>query len=144
MPPPDSSTIVFYLIPSTMRCMTPGEVDPTTAAERESQLLRGVLDMCLLTLLIEQPAHGYELVRRLNTAGFSTVSYGTVYPLLTRMRRLGLIADGAQNSPTGPPRKVFTVTPTGRQTLNEWTQQWIGFTATVNAMTTHSTTTIRR
>ena len=48
------------------------------AAERNTQLLRGVLDMCMLALLARAPAHGYELVRRLNDAGFDAVGYGTV------------------------------------------------------------------
>ena len=44
----------------------------------------------MLTLLDREPSHGYELVRRLNSAGFEAVGYGTVYPLLTRMRRLAI------------------------------------------------------
>jgi PadR family transcriptional regulator PadR len=47
------------------------------ATERRTQLLRGVLDMCILALLDQAAAHGYELVRRLNAAGFDTVGYGT-------------------------------------------------------------------
>lgn len=124
--------------------MTLEDVGTPGTAERESQLLRGALDMCLLTLLIKQPAHGYELVRRLNTAGFGTVGYGTVYPLLTRMRRLGLVDDGTQDSPTGPPRKVYAVTPAGREALNGWARQWAGFVTTVNTMITQSSTTSRR
>ena len=78
--------------------------------DRHTQLLRGVLDMCMLALLAREPAHGYELVRRMETAGFGPVSYGTIYPLLTRMRRLGLVADEEQASPTGPPRKIYALT----------------------------------
>ena len=102
------------------------------AAERRTQLLRGVLDMCMLALLAKEPAHGYELVRRLNSAGFDTVGYGTVYPLLTRMRRLGLVADAPESSPTGPPRKVYGLTEAGRRTLGGWTTQWTEFTDMVN------------
>jgi PadR family transcriptional regulator PadR len=107
--------------------------DQEPAAERRTQLLRGVLDMCMLALLSTEPAHGYELVRRLNSAGFDTVGYGTVYPLLTRMRRLGLVADAPESSPTGPPRKVYGLTEAGRRTLGGWTTQWSQFTDMVNA-----------
>jgi PadR family transcriptional regulator PadR len=103
------------------------------AAERRTQLLRGVLDMCLLALLAKAPVHGYELVRRLNSAGFDAVGYGTVYPLLTRMRRLGLVADELHASPTGPPRKVYGLTDAGRRTLADWTRQWTGFVNMINA-----------
>lgn len=104
--------------------------------DRHTQLLRGVLDMCLLALLAQEPAHGYELVRRVETAGFGTVSYGTIYPLLTRMRRLGLVADEHQASPTGPPRKVYALTRAGRVRLDAWQQQWTRFAGTVNTALT--------
>jgi PadR family transcriptional regulator PadR len=112
------------------------EADDDAAAERTTQLLRGVLDMCMLALLAKAPAHGYELVRRLNAAGFEAVGYGTVYPMLTRMRRLGLVADEAHASPTGPPRKVYGLTEAGRATLASWSRQWTGFADLINATLT--------
>jgi PadR family transcriptional regulator PadR len=101
-------------------------------AERQTQLLRGALDMCLLALLRAERAHGYDLVRRLQGAGFEQVSYGTVYPLLTRMRRLGLVADESQPSPSGPPRKVYALTEAGQERLNAWSRQWTAFVALVD------------
>lgn len=101
-------------------------------AERQAQLLRGCLDMCLLALLAAEPAHGYELVRRLDTAGFGTVSYGTVYPLITRLHRLGLVANALQSSSSGPPRKVYRLTDTGRDRLRVWREQWAHFADVVN------------
>ncbi|NES31875.1 PadR family transcriptional regulator [Micromonospora terminaliae] len=103
------------------------------AAERHAQLLRGCLDMCLLALLSAEPAHGYELVRRLDTAGFGTVSYGTVYPLITRLHRLGLVTNVLQSSPSGPPRKVYRLTDAGRDRLHAWREQWAQFAGVVNA-----------
>jgi PadR family transcriptional regulator, regulatory protein PadR len=106
---------------------------PSTDGERQTQLLRGALDMCLLALLAAEPAHGYEVVRRLDAAGFEGVGYGTVYPLLTRMRRLGLVADRIQSSPTGPARKVYSLTDAGHARLRTWRRQWTQFVDTVNA-----------
>jgi PadR family transcriptional regulator PadR len=102
--------------------------------DRQTQLLRGSLDMCLLALLAKEPAHGYELVRRVETAGFEAVGYGTIYPLLTRMRRLGLVADETQASPSGPPRKVHALTDSGRSRLDAWRLQWTHFVDVVNAI----------
>ncbi|WFE47731.1 PadR family transcriptional regulator [Verrucosispora sp. WMMD1129] len=102
------------------------------SAERQAQLLRGCLDMCLLALLAAEPAHGYQLVRRLDAAGFGTVSYGTVYPLITRLHRLGLVANAMQPSPNGPPRKVYRLTDTGHDRLNVWREQWTQFASVVN------------
>lgn len=123
-----------------MRDMTPARagapadvVSPLDGGDRQTQLLRGVLDMCLLALLAEQPTHGYDLVRRLGEIGLDTVSYGTIYPLLTRMRRLGLVADERAESPNGPPRKVYAPTPAGHQALRGWIEQWREFVAIVDA-----------
>ncbi|HEX8347407.1 MAG TPA: PadR family transcriptional regulator [Actinoplanes sp.] len=112
--------------------------EPAESADRQTQLLRGALDMCLLALLAAAPAHGYELVRRMDAVGFGSVGYGTIYPLLTRMRRLGLVADEHQDSPTGPPRKVYALTDEGRSRLDAWQRQWTGFVDTVSAILTAS------
>ncbi|SNT66178.1 PadR family transcriptional regulator, regulatory protein PadR [Asanoa hainanensis] len=106
---------------------------PVEGGERHTQLLRGALDMCMLALLAKEPAHGYELVRRLDEAGLDAGGYGTVYPLLTRMRRLGLVEDETQESPSGPRRKVYKVTPAGHHRLGAWRQQWQRFVTTVDA-----------
>lgn len=119
-----------------MRRMIDEEVPRTEDADRQAQLLRGVLDMCLLALLDREPAHGYELVRRMDAAGFGSVGYGTIYPLLTRMRRLGLVADERQDSSSGPPRKVYALTDSGRQRLDAWQRQWTHFAGTVGAVLT--------
>ncbi|WP_433303589.1 PadR family transcriptional regulator [Actinoplanes sp. CA-030573] len=108
------------------------------AAERQAQLLRGCLDMCLLALLAAEPAHGYDLVRRLEAAGFGTVSYGTVYPLITRLHRLGLVANASEPSPSGPPRKIYRLTDAGRDRLSAWRAQWFRFSAVVNDTLTPS------
>ncbi|GAA0713432.1 PadR family transcriptional regulator [Dactylosporangium roseum] len=111
----------------------------STDDDRQTQLLRGALDMCLLALLAKEAAHGYELVRRVEAAGFDGVGYGTVYPLLTRMRRLGLVAGELEASPAGPPRKVYALTEAGRSRLHAWRQQWTRFTDTVDAVLTGAT-----
>ncbi|MGC4894700.1 PadR family transcriptional regulator [Micromonospora sp. DT31] len=105
---------------------------PDDSADRQAQLLRGCLDMCLLALLAAEPAHGYELVRRLDTAGFGAVSYGTVYPLVTRLHRLGLVDNAQQASPSGPPRRVYRLTDAGHDRLNAWREQWAHFAGVVN------------
>ncbi|MDG4765947.1 PadR family transcriptional regulator [Solwaraspora sp. WMMD406] len=111
-------------------------LDPAEESDRRTQLLRGALDMCLLALLAKESAHGYELVRRFAAAGFPDVGYGTIYPLLTRMRRLGLVVDELQPSPSGPARKVYALTETGHQRLLAWRRQWTQFVGIVDATLT--------
>ncbi|QIG41684.1 PadR family transcriptional regulator [Nocardioides anomalus] len=93
-------------------------------AGRASDLLRGVLDLCVLALLHERPSHTYGLVERLREGGFTDVGYGAVYPLTTRLRRRGLLVEAEEASPTGPPRKVLSLTAAGEEALASWRAQW--------------------
>lgn len=94
--------------------------------ERETLLLRGTLDMCLLALLSREPSHAYGVVQRLQQHGFSQTSYGTVYPMVSRLRRQGLLVQHTEPSAGGPARHVLSVTPDGRETLDDWATQWRG------------------
>src|SRR3954449_12549960 len=102
--------------------------------DRRTQLLRGALDTCLLALLARTPTHAYDLVVRLEQHGLPGVGYGTVYPLMGRLRRQGLVIERVEPSPTGPPRKVFEVSPTGAGALAEWTRQWVDTTSVINGL----------
>lgn len=102
--------------------------------DRRTQLLRGALDTCLLALLARQPTHAYDLVVRLEQQGLPAVGYGTVYPLVGRLRRQGLVMGRTEPSPMGPPRKVFEVSPAGLHALAEWTRQWLDTTAAINGL----------
>ena len=72
------------------------------ASQRDSDLLRGVLDLCVLGVLDINPTHAYEVVERLRATGFDTIGYGTIYPLVTRLRRQGLLEQVSVASPIGP------------------------------------------
>jgi PadR family transcriptional regulator, regulatory protein PadR len=100
--------------------------------QRDAHLLRGVLDMCVLAVLSIEPTHAYDVAERLRVRGFSAVGYGTIYPLVTRLRRQGLLEKQALPSPTGPMRNVLTLTEGGRQTLAEWRGRWERTTATAS------------
>lgn len=102
--------------------------------DRRTQLLRGALDTCLLALLARHPTHAYDLVVQLERHGLRDISYGTVYPLMTRLRSQGLVRDETQPSDSGPPRKVFHVTGEGRRALRAWSEQWTETTTTITAL----------
>lgn len=103
-------------------------------SDRRTQLLRGVLDNCLLALLAHKPTHAYDLVVQLERHGLPGVGYGTVYPLMGRLRRQGLVSERTEPSPSGPPRKVFEVSPAGTDALAEWTRQWVDTTSVINGL----------
>jgi PadR family transcriptional regulator PadR len=102
--------------------------------DRRTQLLRGALDTCLLALLARKPTHAYDLVVLLEAQGLPGVGYGTVYPLMGRLRRQGLVTERIEPSPSGPPRKVFEVSAAGQNALREWTAQWVATTSAIHGL----------
>lgn len=95
-----------------------------TANPRDPQLLKGVLPMLVLHLLAERESYGYELVTRLQDDGLADIAAGTVYPVLSRLEREGLIASRLVASPHGPARKYFLPTPDGAARLTESRRGW--------------------
>lgn len=101
---------------------------------RRSLLLRGVLDMCVLAMLGREPDHVYGLVSRMADRGLDRVSFGSLYPLVTRLRQQGLLDDTTMPSPVGPPRTVLSLTAVGESTLQRWTEQWRATNTAVSRM----------
>ena len=94
------------------------------AQERSSQLLKGVLEMCLLALITEEPSYGYEMVRKLSDRGLPLVGEGSIYPSLARLQRAGRIEGYLVESSGGPARKYYQMTDAGRRALSEWQADW--------------------
>jgi len=92
--------------------------------DRNSQLLKGVLDMCLLAVIAEEPSYGYEMVRKLTNRGLDLVSEGAIYPVLSRLQRNGLIDGYLVASPEGPARKYYRIEKKGMTALGEWSNAW--------------------
>ena len=97
-----------------------------------SQLLKGVLDMCLLALIDQEPSYGYEMVAKLRRNGLHLVSEGTIYPLLSRLQKQGFIEGYFVESTGGPPRKYYRIAESGREQLAGWRAEWHGLSAAVN------------
>ena len=93
-------------------------------AARRTQLLRGVLDLCLLAVVAEGPAYGYEMTKRLSARGLSIVGEGSIYPLLGRLERDGLFDTYRAGSNGGPPRKYYSLSRQGKRALAAGTAEW--------------------
>jgi PadR family transcriptional regulator PadR len=91
---------------------------------RRSQLLRGVLDLCLLSVVEDEPAYGYEMTKRLKARGLSIVGEGSIYPLLGRLERDGLVETHRAASDGGPPRKYYRTSEAGRRALAAGIAEW--------------------
>ena len=91
---------------------------------RRSQLLRGVLDLCLLAVMQEGPAYGYEMTKRLRARGLSMVGEGSIYPVLGRLERGDWSRPDRAASNGGPPRKYYRLSPEGERALAAGVVEW--------------------
>jgi PadR family transcriptional regulator PadR len=112
-----------------MWCMEPGR-----ARNAVSQLRRGTLEYCVLALLRGGQRYGFELVRTLSDADGLLVSEGTIYPLLSRLRRDRLVSTSWQESEAGPPRRYYQLTPAGERALADFSDEWARFRDAVDAV----------
>ena len=94
---------------------------------RDSQLLKGVLDMCLLSIISDEPSYGYEMISKLQERGLQLVSEGSIYPLLSRLEKSRMVVGYLVQSTEGPARKYYRITPEGRTSLAQWREEWEAF-----------------
>lgn len=97
-----------------------------------SQLRKGVVELAVLGLLSGEPKYGSQLVDDLAAHPELAISAGTVYPLLARLAKAGLVRSTWQESPVGPPRKYYTLTDAGRGTLAAMAEAFGSVSAAVN------------
>ena len=83
--------------------------------ENNTQLLKGVLEFCVLKFISREPTYGYEIVMHLKQVGFSDLSESTLYPLLLRLEQQGKVTVERRPSPKGPSRKYYVVTEEGQE-----------------------------
>lgn len=98
----------------------------------KSQLMRGTLEGCILKVIKMETTYGYEIVSKLQEYGFRDVKEGSIYPLLMRLERKGVIKSEFRVSPLGPTRKYYTLTKAGEELMNEFIQVWEEVETTVN------------
>ena len=97
-------------------------------------MLKGALSLLLLRLLAEEDGYGYGIVTRLHASGFPDLGESTVYPALTRLESSGLLESHLRRSSTGPARKYYRTTHTGRAELERLTAAWADLTNAVDAI----------
>ncbi len=101
-------------------------------SEWNSQLRRGLLEFCILSLIETSPRYGYEIVTKLAESPQLAAGEGTVYPLLRRLRKDGWLDTFWQESVSGPPRQYYRPTPLGQQVLRAMRQEWAQLVQAVN------------
>ena len=89
-----------------------------------TQLRKGLLELCILNVMGHGRVYGYDIVRQLREVEGLVVSEGTIYPILSRLKRDGLVRTSLEESPAGPARKYYELTRRGEQLLDEMNGYW--------------------
>jgi PadR family transcriptional regulator len=105
---------------------------PDAAEKWEIQLRKGSLELAILAALWEGPLYGLEILRNLESGSDLVVVEGTVYPLLTRLRSLGLLSSEWVESDSGHPRKYYRLTEPGHQRALAMARLWNRFSASMS------------
>ncbi len=99
-----------------------------------TQLRKGVLELCILNAIKGTRLYGYDIVRRLREIEGLVISEGTVYPILSRLRKEGLVESSIEESEEGPPRKYYKLTEHGEKLLSQMNDYWKIITSGIDAM----------
>lgn len=113
------------------------EHDPSeqeTVDKWEVQLRKGCLELAILAALWDGKLYGLEILRRLESDSDLIVSEGTVYPLLSRLKALGLVRSEWVESGAGHPRKYYALTPAGKQRVREMSGMWTRFSSSMSRL----------
>ena len=94
------------------------------------QFKKGVLELCVLSVLVRKDCYGYELVQEISQN--IDISEGTIYPLLRRLKSDGYVTAYLEESSEGPPRKYYQLTDLGKSTLKTLAAEWYDFVTRVN------------
>ena len=102
--------------------------------ENLTELLKGVLEGCVLEIINRGETYGYEITRRLNALGFTDVVEGTVYTILVRLEKNMLVDIEKKPSDMGPPRKFFVLNDAGRRELRKFWEKWAFVSSKINEL----------
>lgn len=97
-----------------------------------TQVRKGLVELCVMRLLDTREAYGYQILQQLNESAGLELTESTLYPVLARLARDGLLKARETPSPSGPPRRYYRLTEAGKLRLADLTSQWIHVRDTVD------------
>jgi len=102
--------------------------------ENITEMLKGVLEGCVLEIISREETYGYEIARKLNSLGFTGVVEGTVYTILVRLEKNELVDTKKKPSDIGPPRKFYTLNEVGQEELKNFWEKWEFIASKINEL----------
>jgi PadR family transcriptional regulator PadR len=106
----------------------------TDSDTRTSQFRKGAVELAILALLDAGELYGAEIVERLSGLPGIAVTSGTVYPLLSRLSKAGLVGSAWRESPVGPPRKYYRLSDAGKSDLEGMAASWRGLSSAIDSL----------
>ena len=89
----------------------------------KAQMRKGILEYCILSILSREDSYAPKIIAELKEAEMIVVE-GTLYPILTRLKNQGILTFRWEESPQGPPRKYYSLTPDGKEALQQLDESW--------------------
>jgi PadR family transcriptional regulator PadR len=101
--------------------------------EKFAAIRKGLLEFLILKIVSSDKVYVADMLQRLSTTEFATQE-GTLYPLLSKMRRDGTVDYDWKESDVGPPRKYYKLTPKGKSQLDDLTEYWAHINETLDTL----------
>lgn len=102
--------------------------------ENLTEMLKGILEGCVLEIIGREETYGYEITRRLNALGFTDIVEGTVYTILVRLEKNKLVDIQKKQSDIGPPRKFYALNDAGHIELRHFWEKWEFISSKINEL----------
>lgn len=99
-----------------------------------TEMLKGVLEGMVLEIIRREETYGYEITKKLNELGFTDIVEGTVYAILVRIEKNGLVNVEKKSSVLGPPRRFFSLSQAGQDELNLFWEKWAFISNKINQL----------
>ena len=100
-----------------------------------TQLRKGVLEFCILSILEKKESYGYQIIQALSDFTGIDIKRGTIYALFKRLEEEGYVNYSWEESNAGPPRKIYSLTPKGKETLKIMKKHWDVFLLSIKKIT---------
>jgi PadR family transcriptional regulator, regulatory protein PadR len=104
--------------------------------EHITEMLKGVLEGCVLEIISRGETYGYEITQQLRELGFTDVVEGTVYTITMRLEKNNLVDIEKKPSTVGPPRKFYTLNAAGQEKLGTFWKKWEFVSSKINELKT--------
>ena len=102
--------------------------------ENIREMLKGILEGCVLEIISREDTYGYEITRQLNALGFEDVVEGTVYTILIRLEKNNLVNMQKKKSELGPPKKLYSLNEAEREELKLFWRKWDFLESKINKL----------